>query len=276
MKEHHLRVLVIESDPDRVQLFEEAFSEMEELWFSRPSYPACTREYALDWRDGLHFLELPGTPPPDAILLNITRDCAPSAPAAFTALRAAAPSAAVIAVAARQDEPAALGLIRMGAEDYLVETEIDCGPLGRSLRCAVERSRLNWSRQSLSMVDDLTGLYNHRGVAVLAERDERLAESLHLHRWSVEMLLDKEPSSDADLHRLELAEQLNELMAAGMVAGRQGEDGFVVFGLAPTPDSAAASAGQVANRLESRCRSRSIPVNLRATAGNATRLCENR
>ena len=35
MRENRLRVLVIEDDPERVQLLEEAFAEMEELRFSK-------------------------------------------------------------------------------------------------------------------------------------------------------------------------------------------------------------------------------------------------
>ena len=275
MKESRLRVLVIEGDPDHVQLFEEAFGEMEELRFSKPAYPACARDYVLDWREALNRLEASGgdrSGAPDAILLNISNDCDPSAPSAFSALRSAAPSVAFIAVAARHDEGAALGLIRMGAQDYLIETEIDCEPLGRSLRCAVERSRLTWARQSVSMVDDLTGLYNHRGVAVLAGRDDRLAAALDLRRWSVELRIDPTHSSEADLHRLELAEQLNELAEGGLLAGRASNDAFVVHGLAPSAPAAAASAEQAARRLVTQCGARGIPVSVHVTTGAAVAL----
>ncbi len=170
MKEHRLRVLLIDGDPDRVQLLEEAFGEMEDLRFSQPAYPVCSRDYALDWREALNHLRHESAAPPDAILLIISHDCTPSAPQAFGALRSAAPAAAILLLTSRIDEAAALGLVRMGAQDYLLDTEIDCAPLGRTVRCAVERSRLEWSRRSVSMVDDLTGLYNSRGVSILSER----------------------------------------------------------------------------------------------------------
>ena len=279
MKETRLRVLVIDGDPDRVQLLEEAFGEMEELRFSKPTYPACLRDYALDWReamDGLARTEAAARP--DAILLNVSDgSCGPSPSGAFRALRIAAPASAIVLMASRADETMAMGLIRMGAQDYLIESEIDCEPLARVLRCAVERSRLDWSRQSVAMLDDLTGLYNLRGVALLAERDDRLAAALDLRRWSVELRMDPPPvAGDLDLRRLELAEQLNELTSAGLLAGRAADDAFVLYGLAPTDPEANASAESAARRLLERCTARGIPVSVRVATDAAVRLCENR
>ncbi len=272
MQENRLRVLVIEDDPDRVQLLEEAFAEMEELRFSKPAYPACTHEYALDWQEALGQL-VSGCEsqalPPDAILFNASLDsAAPSASNAFRALRGASPSSAIVLMVAREDEALALGLIKLGAQDYLIESEIDCAPLARSLRCAVERSRLAWSRQSVAMVDDLTGLYNGRGVAMLAERDDRLAAALDLRRWSLELHMDLPAASsgnagEGDLRRLELADQLNEFSAAGLLAGRAADDAFVLFGLSPTDPEANASAERTAERLRERCTARGIPVSVR-------------
>ena len=280
MKETRLRVLVIEGDPDRVQLLEEAFGEMEELRFSKPTYPACSRDYALDWREALDRLEHaePGARP-DAILLNLSDGSSRglSSSGAFRALRLAAPAAAIILMAARVDETMALGLIRMGAQDYVIESEIDCEPLARVLRCAVERSRLDWSRQSVAMLDDLTGLYNRRGVALLAERDDRLAAALDLRRWSVELVMDPpQAAGDLDLRRLELAEQLNELTSSGLLAGRAADDAFVLYGLAPTDPEANASAESAAQRLLEQCTARGIAVSVRVATDVAVRLCENR
>jgi DNA-binding NarL/FixJ family response regulator len=279
MKEQRLRVLVVDSDPDRIQLLEEAFGEMEELRFAKPAYPACTRDYALDWREAVESLRRVPTLPPDVLLLNISTDCGPSPASAFAALRSAAPRSAIVLVASRQDEQAALALIRMGAQDYLLDTEIDCAPLGRLLRCAVERSRLDWSRASVSMVDDLTGLLNLRGVALLAERDERLAALLHLGRWTVEASLNLPLAigADEDLLRLELAEQLTDLAAAtGWMAGRTGDGDFVLAGLTGNTKAAAGAAEQAAARLHTACRARGLGVHVRVGAVNPVALCENR
>ena len=276
-----MRVLVIAGDPDRIQLLEEAFGEMEDLRFAKPAYPVCLRDYALDWREAHEILlrEDGSGPAYDAVLLDISQGCAPSAHAAFAALRSAAPPAAAILLLASADgEADALGLVRMGAQDYLIGTEIDCAPLGRMLRCAVERSRFSWSRHSVSMVDDLTGLYNRHGMSALAARDDRLAAALELHRWSVEAGLGLRAGAveDQDLHRLELAEQLVDLAAGGFLAGRIAANEFVLSGLSVTAKEAAMTAERTANELLLRCEARRIPVSTRVACGLDAALCENR
>ena len=280
MKEHRLRVLVIAGDPDRIQLLEEAFGEMEELRFAKRAHPACVRDYALDGHEALGTLRRQSAAEPhDAILIDISREAGLAAPAAFAALRSAAPpSAAFLLLASRETEAAALSLVRMGAQDYLTDSELDCAPLGRMLRCAVERSRFGWSRQSVSMVDDLTGLYNRHGVATLSEREQRLAASLRLHRWSIDLRLELKQASgeDEDLHRLELAEQLQDLAAEGLVAGRTSACEFVLMGLAATSAAAEAAATHALRRLLARCDARRIPVRARLSGGVDAALCENR
>ena len=77
MRENRLRVLVIEDDPERVQLLEEAFAEMEEVRFSRPAYPACAHDYALDWHEAIDMAGKPRRSPeiPGAKRLLKSRRC---------------------------------------------------------------------------------------------------------------------------------------------------------------------------------------------------------
>lgn len=258
MKEARAGVLIVESNPDQVQLLEEAFTEMEELRFAKPGFPVCDREYALDWREAVELLR--GRPAFDAVLFNISAD-APSALSAFQTIRAAAPSAAILLVAAAADESLALGMVRQGAQDYLLESEVDCAPLARALRCGIERSRLNYARESMSLLDDLTGLFNRQGMAVMAERDERIAAGLGLQAWSVEVKLDPgEAAAERDLRRLELADHLSELTANGPAAGRTGEDTFLVTGLAGTSAEAQISSHGVAERVRAMAARRGFTV----------------
>jgi diguanylate cyclase (GGDEF)-like protein len=48
--------------------------------------------------------------------------------------------------------------------------------LGRSLRYAIERHRLQKALQHLSLIDDLTGLQNRRGFLALAEQHLRMIQ----------------------------------------------------------------------------------------------------
>lgn len=264
MKEARAGVLIIESNPDRVQLLEEAFGEMEELRFYKPAFPVCEREYALDWREAAELLR--GRPDIDAILLNISLDTS-AALTAFLTLRAVAPAAAMLLMAAPADEQMALGLVRQGAQDYLLEPEIDCLPLARALRCGIERSRLHHARESMSLLDDQTGLFNGQGMTVLMRRDERLAAGLGLEQWAVEVRLEPGSSADGhDLRRLELADHLNELTANGPAAGRTGEDTFIVAGLAATTAEAQTTAHGVAEHVQAVASSRGFAVTTEARA----------
>jgi DNA-binding NarL/FixJ family response regulator len=247
MKEVRLSVLVVESDPERIQLFEEAFGEMEELRFATPWLPVCSREYALDWHE---CLDMAGAQRFDAVLVNLEAIAEPRARSIQSLRAAAGPAAAVVAAATPQTESIALALLRVGVQDYIMAGELDCAPLARLLRSSVERCRLQWSCQSVSMVDDLTGLYNAHGVEVLAGRDARLARSLGLQTWKVNVDLSPGSSDDADLLRLDAAAQLSELAAPrGFIAGRVGLDAFVVMGLARGEAEAEDAARRVATAV---------------------------
>src|SRR2546427_7332712 len=73
------------------------------------------------------------------------------------------------------DERHGLEAVRAGAQDFLVQTDLDGEHLARALRHAIERNRLHTALLDLALVDDLTGLYNRRGFLTLATRDLRLA-----------------------------------------------------------------------------------------------------
>jgi PleD family two-component response regulator len=57
------------------------------------------------------------------------------------ALRAAEPRAAIIVLTGLNDEKTALETMKLGAQDYLVKSEIDAGRLVKLIRQAVERHR---------------------------------------------------------------------------------------------------------------------------------------
>jgi diguanylate cyclase (GGDEF)-like protein len=64
--------------------------------------------------------------------------------------------------------------LQQGAQDFLAKGRLDSAGLARALRYAIERHRLQRTLQSLSLIDDLTGLHNRRGFLSLAEQQLRL------------------------------------------------------------------------------------------------------
>ena len=95
--------------------------------------------------------------------------------ATFERMFAFAPSVPIVVLTELEDDGLSLAAVQGGAQDYLVHHELTAHVLFRSLRYAVERHRLLSALRSLSLIDDLTGLYNRRGFGDLGEQYLKLA-----------------------------------------------------------------------------------------------------
>jgi two-component system, cell cycle response regulator len=93
----------------------------------------------------------------------------------FRQLTHGMPLVPVVVLSGYDDERTALEAVRVGAQDYLVKGKFNSALLGRTLRYAIERHRLQTELHALSLTDDLTGLYNRRGFLTLAAEDLRQA-----------------------------------------------------------------------------------------------------
>lgn len=90
------------------------------------------------------------------------------------AARAAAPDLPVVILSECDDETLAVEALQQGVQDFLSKASLDRGALTRALRYSIERHRLQKTLQSLSLIDDLTGLNNRRGFLALAEQHLRM------------------------------------------------------------------------------------------------------
>ncbi len=90
------------------------------------------------------------------------------------AARVAAPDLPVIVLSDSENETLAVESLQQGAQDFLAKGQLDRATLARSLRYSIERHRLQKTLQSLSLIDDLTGLHNRRGFLALAEQHLRV------------------------------------------------------------------------------------------------------
>lgn len=144
MKLDTLRVLVVEDQPGVMQLLEEAFGEIEEVRFAQPWMGMWRRSEAFTVDEALALLR---AKPFDAILLDMavpgTRESS-----AFDLIHSEYPLIPVVILTQPGDETLALSLIRQGAQEYLVVPELDCAPLAKALRTAVERAR-HWTMLTL-------------------------------------------------------------------------------------------------------------------------------
>lgn len=80
----------------------------------------------------------------------------------------------IVVITVLDDEQIALQTVRAGAQDYLVKGQIQTLSLVRSIYYAIERHRTKEKYQRISLIDELTGLYNRRGFYYLARQHLKL------------------------------------------------------------------------------------------------------
>jgi diguanylate cyclase (GGDEF)-like protein len=168
------KILLVGDDLDEIQLIEEAFAEIQENQFSHEWIHPCELYLAARISDATTEL---GAESFDAVLLDLAGGEA-HATAALTRFQEQAPGIPVVLLCAPNEEGEAVRLVRKGAQDYLLKTELDCAPLAKALSCAIERQRLSCASASSAFLDPLTGAYTetgfHRTGALLLKLMQRV------------------------------------------------------------------------------------------------------
>lgn len=93
----------------------------------------------------------------------------------YEALRDTAANLPIVILTHYDDDELAVTAVRQGAQDFLVKGKTDAHSLVRALRYAVERQQMNEKLKTLTLEDELTGLYNQRGFYALAHEYAALA-----------------------------------------------------------------------------------------------------
>jgi PleD family two-component response regulator len=73
-----------------------------------------------------------------------------------------APGVPLIALSGAADDALAAQVLQLGAQDFLVKSEINLGQLTRAMWFAIARQQAQLQLRSLSLMDELTGLHNRR------------------------------------------------------------------------------------------------------------------
>ena len=162
----NLQFLLVEDDLEDEHLLSEAFLEIEEqrLWWNGLATSIVQVACLADALDCLR------QQPFDAILLNLSLPDSPALLDSFIEVKAAAGAAPIVVLADEADENLAHLLLREGAQDILVKSEIDCGPLARCIRYAFERQR----RYRPSFTDALTGTLTPDAFETISSYYQRL------------------------------------------------------------------------------------------------------
>lgn len=197
-----LKLLLVEDDLEDEQLVCEALLEIEENrqwcnWQSSTIVPTDRLEHALDClrRDSF-----------DAVLLNLSLPDSPVLLDSFLDASASAPDTPIIVLADHDDENLANRLLREGAQDVVLKSEIDCGPLARAIRYAIERQRRTTATRCSAFIDDEAGVLSREGFLNAASHCLRLGRiaRVELRLASVELCANDHDCDPLLLHAAEL------------------------------------------------------------------------
>ena len=170
------------------------------------------------------------------------------------AARAAAPDTPMVILADSEDEILAVEALRQGVQDFLDKEHLNPHALVRAMRYSIERHRLQKNLQNLSLLDDLTGLYNRRGFLALAEQHLRMIQRkgaallIYLDLDDLKLINDSYGHLEGNRALIVTANVLRACFRQSDILARLGGDEFCVL----MTDAVQDSSHQVRKRLQQR------------------------
>jgi PleD family two-component response regulator len=212
-----LDLLLVEDDLEDEHLLCDALLEIEEsrLWSNWRSSRVAPVDRLADALDCLRRHSF------DAVLLNLSLPDSPSLLNSFLDVTACAGSTPILVLADEPDENLANRLLREGAQDVLVKAEVECAPLARAIRYAIERQRRTAAERLSAFFDHLTGVLTRDAFLTVAA-----------HRGSGELLALIDIHADRDSREpllIQAAEVLRNAFAAHAFVGRWDQNRFCVL-----------------------------------------------
>jgi len=194
----------------------------------------------------------------------------------FDRAYAFAPDVPIIVVSDEADEERAVSAVQAGAQDYLVKSEASPSLLVRAIRHAIERHRLFSALRSLSLIDDLTGLYNRRGFADLGEQYLKLARRSGRGVTMVYLDLDRFKTINDSLGHhvgdralIKVADILRATFRRSDIIARLGGDEFGVLALEAADESSETLIERLRERVADFNESSPEPYQLSVSVGMA-------
>lgn len=147
-----------------------------------------------------------------------------------------APSIPIIVVTGTDNQKLAVQTALEGAQDSLVRDDINGYLLSRSMRYAIGRQRHLKQERAISVVDELTGLYNRRGFLNHAEEQIRISDRterplllVFADMDGLKTINDTLGHHPGDMALMETAHVLREAFRETDILGRLGGDEFVAL-----------------------------------------------
>jgi len=246
LRQRPLKVLLVESDRDYLDHLRGRLGDVR-------AGAGIEMEWAGELSHALSRLAQGGI---DAVLLDLELPDSKGM-VTFERTYAFAPDVPVVVLTDEEDEDVAVSTVQGGAQDYLVKSEVGPAVMARAVRHAIERHRLLSALRSLSLIDDLTGLYNRRGFADLGEQYLKLARRTTRGVTMVFLDLDRFKTINDSLGHhvgdralIKVADILRATFRRSDIIARLGGDEFAVLAL----ESSGESAELLVERLRERFR----------------------
>jgi PleD family two-component response regulator len=247
-----LKLLLVEDDLEDEQLLSEALIEIEEnrQWCNWRTSSIVHVEQLADALDCLRRDWF------DVVLLNLSLPDSPALLDSFLEANAYSRGAPIVVLADQEDENLANRLLREGAQDVVLKSELECGSLSRSLRYAVERQRRTTKLRSSPFVDELTGTLTRQGFLTIAHHYAQL--SRHNRETLLMASIDiagvpKKTQDDREARELLLiraAEVLREIFEVPSLLGRVDTCRFGLIAVGLTGTTVEALLNRVAAGIE--------------------------
>ncbi len=228
-----INVLLVESDPEDLDALRKGLADLPGDRFEL--------EWVSELASALERLSHGGI---DAVVLD------PSLPdsegiVSFERTNAFAPDVPIIVMSDQDDHDLAVSAVQGGAQDFLRKDEATPSLLARSIRYAIERHRLLSALRSLSLIDEVTTLYNRSGFADLGEQYVKLARRTERGITMVYVDIDRFKTINdtlghhvGDRALLKIAEILRVTFRRSDIIARLEGDDFAVLALEATGDDA--------------------------------------
>ncbi|HSW31521.1 MAG TPA: diguanylate cyclase [Longimicrobiales bacterium] len=265
MRQRPIKVLLVESDREFLEELRERLGEVR-------SGSGIELDWAGSVSEALARMNEGGI---DLVLLDLELPDSHGM-VTFERTYAFAPDTPVIVLTQEDDESLAMSTVQGGAQDYLIKHELTGGLLARSVRHAIERHRLLSALRSLSLIDDLTQLYNRRGFADLGEWYLKLARRTSRGVTIVFLDLDRFKTINDSLGHhvgdralIKVAEILRATFRRSDIIGRLGGDEFAVLALEASGESSELLLERLRDRFREFNQSSREPYQLSVSIGMA-------
>ncbi len=220
------RILLIEDDEDYAMLIKTFLDGVK-----RVNYDLVVHERLSGGLDYLTNHEA------DLVLLDLSLPDS-SGYNTFEQLNHLFPDTPIVILTGHDDESLGTNAVQDGAQDYLVKGQIDRNLLERAIRYAIERHAMLAKFQEMMRVDELTGLYNRRGMMSLANQQIGFADRLrkrvfvlYIDLNNLKTINDTYGHLVGDQALVDTADLLKNTFRKSDIVARIGGDEFVVFGL---------------------------------------------